>query len=101
VGILDGKPNGKELGLNTYFISYLLDTKNGREPNPDFETTVENLDIDKNKVVFVMCKSGMRSSKVAKILDQKGYKTYSVVNGFVCSEEVEPSCWKTSGLPTL
>lgn len=82
---VDGKPNGKELGLNTYFISYLIDTKNGREPNPDFETTVENLDIDKNKVVFVMCKSGMRSSKVAQILDQKGYKTYSVINGFVCS----------------
>jgi rhodanese-related sulfurtransferase len=98
---LDGKPNGKELGLNTYFISYLLDTKNGRKPNPDFEATVEKLDIDKNKVVFVMCKSGMRSSKVAQILDQKGYKTYSVINGFVCSEEVKPSCWKTSGLPTL
>lgn len=98
---VDGKPNGEELGLNTYFISYLLDTKNGREPNPDFEATVEKLDIDKNKVVFVMCKSGMRSSKVAQILDQKGYKTYSVINGFVCSEEVKPSCWKTSGLPTL
>ena len=57
--------------------------------------------IDKNKVVFVMCKSGMRSSKVAQILDQRGYKTYNVVNGFICSEDVEPSCWKTSGLPVL
>ena len=44
-----------------------------------------------------MCKSGMRSSKVAQILDQRGYKTYNVVNGFICSEDVEPSCWKTSG----
>ena len=56
---------------------------------------------DKNKVVFVMCKSGMRSSKVAQILDLRGYKTYNVVNGFICSEDVEPSCWKTSGLPVL
>ncbi len=31
-----------------------------------------------------MCKSGMRSSKVAQILDQRGYKTYNVVNGFIC-----------------
>ena len=26
----DGKPNGKELGLTTHFLSYLLDTENGR-----------------------------------------------------------------------
>ena len=97
----DGKPNGKELGLNTHFLSYLIDTDNGRVVNDKFDETLESFNIDKSKVVFVMCKSGMRSTKVAQILDLRGYKTYNVVNGFICSEDVEPSCWKTSGLPVL
>lgn len=97
----DGKPNGKELGLNTYFLSYLLDTENGRVVNDKFEETLNSFQIDKDKVVFVMCKSGVRSAKVAMLLDQKGFKTFNVVNGFICSEDVEPSCWKTSGLPVL
>jgi rhodanese-related sulfurtransferase len=97
----DGKPNGKELGLNTHFLSYLLDTENGRVVNDNFEETLNSFQIDKDKVVFVMCKSGARSAKVAMLLDQKGFKTFNVVNGFICSEDVEPSCWKTSGLPVL
>ena len=97
----DGKPNGKELGLNTHFISYLIDTDNGRVLNLEFESTVDNLHIDKDKIVIVMCKSGMRSAKAAQLLSEKGFKTYNVINGFVCSEDVEPSCWKTSGLPVL
>jgi rhodanese-related sulfurtransferase len=97
----DGKPNGKELGLNTHFISYLIDTDNGRVLNQEFESTVDNLHIDKDKIVIVMCKSGMRSAKAAQLLSEKGFKTYNVINGFVCSEDVEPSCWKTSGLPVL
>lgn len=97
----DGKPNGKELGLNTHFISYLIDTHNGRVLNQEFESTVDNLHIDKDKIVIVMCKSGMRSAKAAQLLSEKGFKTYNVINGFVCSEDVEPSCWKTSGLPVL
>lgn len=97
----DGKPNGKELGLNTHFISYLIDTDDGRVLNQKFESTVDNLHIDKDKIVIVMCKSGMRSAKAAQLLSEKGFKTYNVINGFVCSEDVEPSCWKTSGLPVL
>ena len=97
----DGKPNGKELGLNTHFISYLIDTDDGRVLNQEFESTVDNLHIDKDKIVIVMCKSGMRSAKAAQLLSEKGFKTYNVINGFVCSEDVETSCWKTSGLPVL
>ena len=97
----DGKPNGKELGLNTHFISYLIHTDDGRVLNQEFESTVDNLHIDKDKIVIVMCKSGMRSAKAAQLLSEKGFKTYNVINGFVCSEDVEPSCWKTSGLPVL
>ena len=29
----DGKPNGKEIGLNTYFISFMIDVVEGRIVN--------------------------------------------------------------------
>lgn len=97
----DGKPDGGKLGLRTFCISYLIDTKEGRIINPNFENELNKLNLDKNNILIVMCKSGMRSKKVAEILDQKGFNTYNVLNGFICSEEVQPSCWKTSGLPVL
>ena len=48
-----------------------------------------------------MCKSGFRSFKAAELIDKKGFKTFNIINGFICSEDVEPNCWKTSGLPVL
>ena len=35
----DGKPDGGKLGLRTFYISYLIDTKEGRIINPNFENT--------------------------------------------------------------
>lgn len=97
----DGKPNGKEIGLNTYFISFMIDVAEGRIINSEFEKKFEELKIDKSKAVFVMCKSGFRSFKAAELIDKKGFKTFNIINGFICSEDVEPNCWKTSGLPVL
>ncbi|MDB9768235.1 rhodanese-like domain-containing protein [Candidatus Pelagibacter ubique] len=97
----DGKPNGKEIGLNTYFISFMIDVAEGRIINSEFEKKFEELKLDKSKVVFVMCKSGFRSFKAAELIDKKGFKTFNIINGFICSEDVEPNCWKTSGLPVL
>ena len=97
----DGKPNGKEIGLNTHFISYMIDVNEGRIINQDFDKKIDELKIDKSKVVFVMCKSGFRSLKAAELINKKGYKTFNITNGFICSEDVEPNCWKTSGLPVL
>jgi rhodanese-related sulfurtransferase len=97
----DGKPNGKEVGLNTHFISYMVDVSEGRIINPEFEKKFDELKLDKSKAVFVMCKTGFRSLKAAQLINQKGYKTFNIINGFVCSEDVEPSCRKTSGLPVL
>ena len=97
----DGKPNGKEIGLNTHFISYMIDVNKGRIINQDFDQKINELKIDKSKVVFVMCKSGFRSLKAAELINKKGYKTFNITNGFICSEDVEPNCWKTSGLPVL
>ena len=97
----DGKPNGKEIGLNTHFISYMIEVNEGRIINEDFDKKIDELKIDKSKVVFVMCKSGFRSLKAAELINKKGYKTFNITNGFICSEDVEPNCWKTSGLPVL
>ena len=97
----DGKPNGKEIGLNTYFISFMIDVAEGRIGNQEFEKKVDELKLDQSKAVFVMCKSGFRSLKAAEIINKKGFKTFNIINGFICSEDVEPNCWKTSGLPVL
>jgi len=97
----DGKPNGKEIGLNTYFISFMIDVAEGRIVNQEFEKKVDELKLDQFKAVFVMCKSGFRSLKAAEIINKKGFKTFNIINGFICSEDVEPNCWKTSGLPVL
>tara|TARA_B110000114_G_C14973302_1_gene349396 strand:+ start:77 stop:469 length:393 start_codon:yes stop_codon:yes gene_type:complete len=97
----DGKPNGKEIGLNTYFISFMIDVAEGRIVNQEFEKIVDELKLDQSKAVFVMCKSGFRSLKAAEIINKKGFKTFNIINGFICSEDVEPNCWKTSGLPVL
>lgn len=97
----DGKPNGKEIGLNTYFISFMIDVAEGRIINSEFEKKFEELKLDKSKAVFVMCKSGFRSFKAAELIDKKGFKTFNIINGFICSDDVEPNCWKTSGLPVL
>ena len=97
----DGKPNGKEIGLNTYFISFMIDVAQGRIINSEFEKKFEELKLDKSKAVFVMCKSGFRSFKAAELIDKKGFKTFNIINGFICSDDVEPNCWKTSGLPVL
>ena len=97
----DGKPNGKKIGLNTYFISFMIDVAEGRIVNQEFEKIVDELKLDQSKAVFVMCKSGFRSLKAAEIINKKGFKTFNIINGFICSEDVEPNCWKTSGLPVL
>ena len=79
----------------------MIDVNEGRIINQDFDKKIDELKIDKSKVVFVMCKSGFRSLKAAELINKKGYKTFNITNGFICSKDVEPNCWKTSGLPVL
>lgn len=97
----DGKPDGSQLGLTTYFLSYMIDQPDGRIVNPDFKKKIKEFEINKDKKVIVMCKSRARSAKAALILEQMGFDTYNILNGFVCSEDVKPSCWKTTGLPVI
>ena len=38
--------------------------------------------LDKNKPVYLYCRTGNRSGKATKILQEKGYKVYNVLGGF-------------------
>lgn len=38
--------------------------------------------LDKSKVVYLYCRSGNRSGKSAKILQEKGYNVYNVLGGY-------------------
>ena len=38
--------------------------------------------LDKTKPVYLYCRSGNRSGKSAKILQEKGYKVYNVLGGY-------------------
>ena len=38
--------------------------------------------LDKNKPVYLYCRSGNRSGKSAKILQEKGYEVYNVIGGY-------------------
>ena len=38
--------------------------------------------LDKNMPVYLYCRSGGRSGKASKILQEKGYKAYNVLGGY-------------------
>lgn len=79
------------------------------EPNIDFPKAVENLlereGADKNAVIFLMCRSGLRSKGAADLLADSGYtRVYSVVDGF--EGEIDPATghrslggWRNADLP--
>ena len=50
-----GKPDGDKIGIKTYFLSSQFQ---GRIINENFTKEFENLNIDKNYEVLVMCGSG-------------------------------------------
>ncbi|MEN6330263.1 MAG: rhodanese-like domain-containing protein [Methanobacteriaceae archaeon] len=58
--------------------------------SPDFKARLEEL--DKNKTYLVYCRSGMRSSKAAKIMADMGFSNiYTMEGGF--------TNWSACGLP--
>jgi len=46
--------------------------------NIPIDTINEDMELDKDKVIFVYCKSGNRSKKASSILEDLGYKTYDL-----------------------
>ena len=91
-----GKPDGDKIGIKTFFLSSQFQ---GRIINENFVKEFENLKIDKNCEVLVMCGSGNRSQKAAELLTGKGFKCLNVSDGF-SGDGGEKIGWKNSQLPT-
>ncbi len=85
-----GKPNTKDLGIKSFFITISQDQS-------FLESVKKN--IDKKKQVLVMCAAGGRSIIAANLLENEGYNTLNISDGF--SGNGQDQGWKNSGLPTL
>lgn len=60
--------------------------------NEDFKAQAEKL--DKNKPVYLYCKSGVRSAKAAEVLKEMGFKIIHEMSGGI-------EVWKEMGYETL
>ena len=91
-----GKPDGEKIGIKTYFLSSQFQ---GRIINEKFVEEFENLNIDKNSEILIMCGSGNRSQRAAELLSEKGFKCLNVSDGFR-GDGAEKIGWKNNHLPT-
>ena len=89
----DGKPDGDKIGLKTYFLEIR------RDNFFDFVQEFNNLNINQDKEILVICKSGERSQISAELLSRENYKSINISDGFMGSQEGVG--WKKSGLPWL
>ena len=89
----DGKPDGDKIGLKTYFLEIR------RDASFDFAQEFNNLNINQDKEILVICKSGERSQISAELLSRGNYKSINISDGFMGSQE--GAGWKKSGLPSL
>ena len=85
-----GKPDTKDLGIKSFFITISQDTS--------FLDEVKQ-NINKDNQVLVMCAAGGRSIIAANLLASEGYKTFNVSDGF--SGNGEDPGWKNLGLPSI
>ena len=86
-----GKPDGDKIGLKTYFLEIR------RDAFFDFVQEFNNLNINQDKEILVICKSGERSQISAELLSKENYKSINISDGFDGSQEGVG--WKNCGLP--
>ena len=86
-----GKPDGDKIGLKTYFLEIQRDTFF------DFVQEFKDLNINQDKEILVICKSGERSQITAELLSRENYKTINISDGF--EGGTEGVGWINSGLP--
>ena len=87
----DGKPDGGKIGLKTYFLEIR------RDAFFDFVQEFNNLNINQDKEILVICKSGERSQISAELLSRENYKSINISDGFKGS--TEGVGWKNCDLP--
>ena len=90
-----GKPEGEKIGLKTYFLSIQFGNK--RIFNENFIQEFKNLDINQDKNILILCRSGARSQFAAELLNKENYTCINVSDGFEGNQENVG--WKRSGLP--
>lgn len=88
----------KTLGVETKFLSLMLDKDGQRVFNENFQKDFLALNIDKTKKIYCICRSGMRSQKAAEIIQGLGYETANISDGFENFDDSKSS-WQKNGLP--
>ena len=86
-----GKPDGDKIGLKTYFLEIK------RDSFFDFVQEFKNLNIDQDKEILVICKSGERSQISAELLSKENFKSINISDGFEGSQE--GISWINNSLP--
>ena len=79
-----GKPDGKKLGLKTYFLTI---------KDENFLKDFEELSISKDVEILSICKAGERSQFVAELLEKENYNCTNISDGF--------DGWRYFNLPCL
>ena len=92
----EGKPDGDEIGLKTYFLSLFFE---GRVINENFTEEFKNLNIKQDYQILSLCGSGNRSQIAAELLTEKGYNCLNISDGFL-GDNIEKIGWKNNQLPT-
>ena len=98
-----GIPDLSSLNKKTIFISWNVYPE--MKINSFFEKQIINSKIEKNNVVFLICRSGSRSFHSAKFLSSSGYShCYNVSDGFEgdknsLNQRSTINGWKYNNLP--
>ena len=77
-----GKPNGEKLGVKTFFLTI---------KDENFLKEFNDLSINKEYEILIMCKVGQRSQFVAQLLEKDSYVCTNISDGF--------DGWISSDLP--
>ena len=91
---LEQDDSGQLLDVRTteeFGVSHLKNAQNICVTDDDFEEKIKTL--DKSKPVYVYCRSGGRSARAAKILEEKGFTQVYDLDGGITS-------WQEKGLET-
>ena len=90
-----GKPDGKKIGLKTYFLPIQF----GKERifNENFIQEFKNLNIGQDHEILNMCRSGGRSQVAAELLTKENYTCSNISDGFEGNQENVG--WKNCDLP--
>ena len=84
------KPNTKDFGIKSFFITLSQDQS--------FLDKVK-AKINRKKKVLVICAAGGRSIIAANLLENEGYNTINISDGF--SGNAKDPGWKNLGLPSV